>query len=68
MLCLLGYGVVMAFIQRPELMQELSHLSIRFRLPELTFGKFSWKELLSGFGNFRYSSSSINACMLLLGL
>jgi predicted benzoate:H+ symporter BenE len=49
MMCLLGYGIVMAFIQRPELMQELSHLSIRFRLPELTFGKISWKELLSGF-------------------
>lgn len=49
MLCLLGYGIVMAFIQRPELIQEFSHLSIRFRLPELTFGKISWKELLSGF-------------------
>lgn len=49
MLCLLGYGIVMAFIQRPELMQELSHLSIRFRLPELTFGKISFKELLAGF-------------------
>jgi predicted benzoate:H+ symporter BenE len=49
MLCLLGYGIVMSFLQRPELMQELSHLSIRFRLPELTFGKISWKELLSGF-------------------
>ncbi len=49
MLCLLGYGIVMAFIQQPQLMQELSHLSIRFRLPELTFGQISWKELLSGF-------------------
>jgi len=49
MLCLLGYGIVMAVILRPELIQELSHLSIRFRLPELTFGKISWKELLSGF-------------------
>ncbi len=48
MLCLLGYGVVMAFIQRPQLMQELSHLSLRFRLPELTFGKISLKELLAG--------------------
>jgi MFS superfamily sulfate permease-like transporter len=28
---------------------ELSHLSIRFRLPELNFGQVSWKELLSGF-------------------
>jgi hypothetical protein len=30
-------------------MGELSNLSIRFRLPELTFGRISWKELLSGF-------------------
>jgi MFS superfamily sulfate permease-like transporter len=49
MLCLLGYGILMAVIQRPELIQELSHLSMRFRLPELTIGKISWKELLSGF-------------------
>jgi MFS superfamily sulfate permease-like transporter len=49
MLCLLAYGIVVAFIQKPELMGELSNLSIRFRLPELTFGQISWKELLSGF-------------------
>ncbi len=49
MLALLGYGIIVAFIQRPELLGELSHLSIRFRWPELTFGKISWKELLSGF-------------------
>jgi MFS superfamily sulfate permease-like transporter len=49
MLCLLAYGIVVAFIQRPELLGELSNLSIRFRLPELTFGRISWKELLSGF-------------------
>jgi predicted benzoate:H+ symporter BenE len=49
MLALLGYGVVLAFIQKPELFGEFSHLSIRFRLPELTFGRISWKELLSGF-------------------
>jgi MFS superfamily sulfate permease-like transporter len=48
MLCLLGYGVVMAFIERPALLQEISHLSMRFRLPELTFGKISVKELLAG--------------------
>jgi MFS superfamily sulfate permease-like transporter len=48
MLALLGYGIVLAFIQKPELLRELSHLSIRFRLPELTFGQVSWKELLSG--------------------
>ena len=49
MLCLLAYGIVVAFIQEPELIGELSNLSIRFRLPELTFGRISWKELLSGF-------------------
>src|SRR5512139_2463680 len=49
MLCLLAYGIVVAFIQKPELIGELSNLSVRFRLPELTFGKISWTELLSGF-------------------
>jgi len=49
MLCLLAYGIVVAFIQKPELIEELSDISIRFRLPELTFGRISWKELLSGF-------------------
>jgi hypothetical protein len=48
MLCLLGYGAVTAFIERPQLLQELSHLSMRFRLPELTFGKISLQELLAG--------------------
>jgi MFS superfamily sulfate permease-like transporter len=49
MLCLLAYGIVVAFIQKPELIGELSNLSVRFRLPELTFGRISWEELLSGF-------------------
>ncbi len=49
MLCLLAYGIVVAFIQKPELIGELSNLSVRFRLPELTLGRISWKELLSGF-------------------
>jgi MFS superfamily sulfate permease-like transporter len=49
MLCLLAYGIVMAFIQKPELFQDLSNLSIRFRFPELTFGRMSWQDLLAGF-------------------
>jgi predicted benzoate:H+ symporter BenE len=49
MLCLLAYGIGVAFIQKPELVGELSNLSVRFRLPELTFGRISWTELLSGF-------------------
>ncbi len=49
MLALLGYGVALAFIQNPHFIEELSRLSVRFRIPELTFGKMSWRELLSGF-------------------
>jgi len=49
MLALLGYGIVFALIQKPDLIQELSHLSVRFRLPELALGRITWKELLSGF-------------------
>jgi predicted benzoate:H+ symporter BenE len=49
MLVLLGYGIALALIQRPELVKELSHISIRFRWPAMTFGRMSWKELFSGF-------------------
>jgi len=49
MLVLLGYGIVLAFIQKPDLLGALSHMSIRFRFPELTFAQMSWKDLLAGF-------------------
>jgi len=49
MLVLLGYGVLVAFLLKPELFGELSNLSIRFRWPELVIGKISWKDLLAGF-------------------
>lgn len=49
MLCLLAYGLVVAYIERPGLFQELSNLSIRFRFPELTIGRISWQDLLAGF-------------------
>jgi len=49
MLALLGYGVVVAFLQGPHFIEEISHLSVRLRWPELTFSRMSWKELLSGF-------------------
>jgi predicted benzoate:H+ symporter BenE len=48
-LALLGYGIIFAFVQKPELIKELSYISIRFRLPEFTLGRISWKELLAGF-------------------
>ena len=49
MLVLLAYGIVLAFLQRPELAKELFHLSVRFRWPEIALGRMSWNELLSGF-------------------
>ncbi len=49
MLALLGYGIVFSFIQKPELIRELFHLSLRFRLPELSFSRISWNDLLVGF-------------------
>ncbi len=48
MLALLGYGIVMAFVERPDLFGGLSSVSIRFRWPEFVLGRISWKELLSG--------------------
>jgi len=49
MLVLLAYGIVVTFIQRPELLKELSNISIRFRLPEVGFARMTWQELLAGF-------------------
>ncbi len=49
MLCLLAYGTVIAFAQKPGLLHDLTNLSIRFRLPQLTFGRMSWQDLLAGF-------------------
>jgi len=49
MLVLLAYGIVLAFVQGPELLKEFSNISIRFRFPELTFARMSWKDLIAGF-------------------
>jgi MFS superfamily sulfate permease-like transporter len=49
MLILLAYGIILAFIQKPGLLEELSHISLRFRFPDLTFTRMSWKDLIAGF-------------------
>jgi hypothetical protein len=46
---ILAYGIAIAFLQRPHLLQELSHLPLRFRCPEISLGGMTWKELLAGF-------------------
>ncbi|WP_028895563.1 putative sulfate/molybdate transporter [Syntrophorhabdus aromaticivorans] len=48
-LVLLAYGAVLAFIQTPSLLTDLSHISIRFRYPEPVFARMSWSEVLAGF-------------------
>jgi len=48
MLALLAYGVLIAFWEKPGLFSELSQISIRFRLPDFTFGRISWEEFLAG--------------------
>ena len=48
MLILLGYGVVLAFLQKPDLLEAFAQISIRFRFPELTFARMSWQDILAG--------------------
>jgi predicted benzoate:H+ symporter BenE len=48
MLVLLAYGITVAFIQKPALPGDLSHISVQFRLPVLGIARMSWHELLAG--------------------
>ena len=49
MLALIAYGVIGALIQKPSLLGDLAHISIRFRWPEIGFPQISWSDLLTGF-------------------
>jgi predicted benzoate:H+ symporter BenE len=49
MLALIAYGVIIALIQKPALLGDLAHVSIRFRWPEIGFPPISWGDLLAGF-------------------
>ena len=49
MLALLAYGIVVAFIMNPALLGDLSHVSLRFRLPYVGIPRISWSELMAGF-------------------
>ena len=48
MLLLLALGVGYSLVSRPELLDQLSAVSVHFRLPELTLGRISWTDLLMG--------------------
>lgn len=49
MLMLLAYGIIVAFIQNPDLLSDLSHVSIQFRLPHIGIPRISWSDLVAGF-------------------
>jgi len=49
MLVLLAIGVVMALLERPDLMRELGALKPEFRIPHLAWGALSMADLWTGF-------------------
>lgn len=49
MILLLAFGAVLAFIEKPSLFTDLTHISVQFRLPEPVLGRMSWSELFAGF-------------------
>lgn len=48
-LLLLIYGAILGFFQNPSLLADLTHISIRFRLPQPVFTHMSWNDLFAGF-------------------
>jgi predicted benzoate:H+ symporter BenE len=48
MLALLAYGLLVAFIQNPALFGDLSHVSLRFRFPQVGIPRISWSDMVAG--------------------
>ncbi len=48
MLALLAYGLLVAFIQNPALLGDLSHVSLRFRFPQVGIPRISWSDMVAG--------------------
>jgi len=48
MLVLLCLGITASLVLAPSLIGQLKQVSPQFRLPELVFGKLTWRELLLG--------------------
>lgn len=48
MLVLLAFGIVTALLRDPALTAELSAISFRFRLPELTLTQIGWQDVVTG--------------------
>jgi len=48
MLILLAFGVSVALIYNPSLWNELTRISVGFRIPEIYLGKITWQDLIAG--------------------
>jgi MFS superfamily sulfate permease-like transporter len=48
MLILLAFGIIVAFMMNPLLGQEISQISIRFRIPGLYLDRIGWQDLIAG--------------------
>ncbi len=48
MLILLAFGIAVALMVNPSLWQEISKISIGFRIPGIYLDKMSWQELIAG--------------------
>jgi predicted benzoate:H+ symporter BenE len=48
MLVLLGCGMITALVSNPSLWHELTQISVRLRIPEISLGKVSWQDFLAG--------------------
>jgi MFS superfamily sulfate permease-like transporter len=48
MLILLAFGMGVALVVNPALWQEITQISIRFRMPEIYLNKMGWQDLVAG--------------------
>jgi hypothetical protein len=48
MLILLAFGMGVALVVNPALWQEITQISIRFRMPEIYLNKIGWQDLVAG--------------------
>jgi MFS superfamily sulfate permease-like transporter len=48
MLILLAFGMGVAFVVNPALWQEITQISVRFRMPEIYLNRISWQDLVAG--------------------
>ncbi len=48
MLILLAFGVGVAVVTTSSLVSDLMQMPVRFRLPEFSFARFNWQDLIAG--------------------